>query len=90
MTIYNSQYKMLNPEWENSGVWRGFDGGYNLKSDTGWHEYGNGADIFELTIKPGGYRFTSGYFFGPTSEGGYWTSTEFDNSTAWNRYFSFS
>nr|NQU91672.1 hypothetical protein [Bacteroidota bacterium] len=49
-----------------------------------------GVNIFDFSAKPGGYRFTNGNFFGLTSEAGYWTSTELDQESAWQRFIAFN
>ena len=87
--VVDSQYGILDPVWDLAGSWRGFDPGYNLKSETGWHQNGNGVDLYGFTAYPGGYMY-NGLFMGPSSESGFWSSSEYDASTAWNRYNSFS
>jgi len=90
-SVGDSQFDVLDPVWNESGGWRGFDVSPNLKSRTGWYpSSGNGLDLYGFTSLPGGYRFTSGWFIGRTSEQGYWCSTEHDEALAWHRFTAFN
>jgi len=51
--VVDSQYDVGHPEWDKTGF-RGTDAGFNLKSDNWWSYSGNGIDLFNLTILPGG------------------------------------
>lgn len=90
-SVGDSQYDVLDPVWNQSGGWRGYDVSPNLKSRTGWYPgSGNGLDLYGFTSLPGGYRFTSGWFVGRTSEQGYWCATEYDEELAWHRFTAFN
>jgi len=89
--VADSQHGILDPVWNQSGGWRGYDVSTNLKSKSGWNpSSGNGLDLYGFTSYPGGYRFTSGWFIGRTSEQGYWCSTESDEALAWHRFTAFN
>lgn len=80
----DSQYGIGDYKWD----WdhdRGFDAGTNLKTTSGWHENGNGTDLFGFSGMPGGSRNSSGDFFASCHYGNWWTSTEFMTFAAWDR-----
>ena len=60
--------------------------GTKLKSTTGWSE-GNGTDDYGFSALPAGYYY-SGSFNTVGSYGNFWTSTEYDISSAYYRSFS--
>ena len=88
--VTDSQYGIMDPVWEQSGGWRGFDSGTNLKSTSGWIYGGNGTDLYGFDAKPGGYQLPNGNNGAATIEVGFWTSTEYENETAWHRFLQFS
>jgi len=88
--VTDSLYGIQDPVWTQSGGWRGENTGSNLKSNTGWFAGGNGVDQFGFTAKPGGYQLPNGNNGAATIEVGFWTSTEYDNETAWQRFLQFS
>jgi uncharacterized protein (TIGR02145 family) len=81
----DSQYGIGDPEWDDGGN-RGTDAGTNLKSISGWHNEGNGVDLFGFSGLSGGYRYGNGYFYNIGFYGDWWASTEYDSSDAWFRY----
>ena len=57
--------------------------GAMLKSSSGWENDGNGTDNYSFTVRPAGYRDTSGHY-GDGGNGAYfWTSTEGNNDDAY-------
>jgi uncharacterized protein (TIGR02145 family) len=84
----DSQYRIGDPEWDISSDWRGFDAGRNLKATSGWHENGNGTDLFSFSGRAGGYRFPDGSFRYIDIDGDWWTSTESNIYRSW--YYSFN
>jgi len=84
----DSQYPVGDPEWDGTG-WRGFDAGYNLKSENGWNYGGNGSDAFGFSALPGGYRDYYGYFRYEKEGAFFWPSTE-SGASAWYRDLNFS
>jgi uncharacterized protein (TIGR02145 family) len=83
----DTHYGIGNPIWDVYGL-RGFDAGMHLKSTTHWYGNGNGTDHFGFTGLPGGYRYSNGYFYFKHQHGLWWSSTEGNASSAWNRYLS--
>ncbi|MBP6871293.1 MAG: hypothetical protein KBC43_04745 [Bacteroidales bacterium] len=71
----DSQYKVGDPEWDNSDV-RGNDAGTNLKTTSGWFLNDNGIDLFGFSGLPGGIREYKGSFAYDGAYGFWWTSTE--------------
>ena len=69
----DSQYPVGDPEWDGIGD-RGFDAGYNLKSETGWYNNGNGSDAYGFSALPGGMRGSSGYFYDIEERAKFWSS----------------
>jgi uncharacterized protein (TIGR02145 family) len=87
--VVDSQYGIGHNTWDLS-YWRGFDAGTNMKSTSGWYGNGNGTDLFGFSGLSGGYRnFSSAYFDGIVSNGGWWVSTEYDYGSAWSRGVDF-
>ncbi len=72
--------------WNATG-WRGYNVGYNLKSQSGWKDNGNGSDAFGFTALPGGYQSGCCFFY-LTAVGHFWSSTEYDIDAAWFRKFN--
>ena len=61
-----------NPVWDEIGN-RGTDAGANMKTTSGWHNNGNGNDLFGFSLMPAGY---CGYSFSMVGKFGFfWTST---------------
>ena len=65
-----------------------FLGGFNIaglkmKSSTGWNNYGNGTNSSRFSAFPGGFRDKNGVcnLFG--FNGGWWSSSDFNNSYVW-------
>lgn len=88
--VTDSQYGIEDAVWNLSGGWRGYNAGSNLKSLSGWFAGGNGFDLFGFEAKPGGYQLPNGNNGGSTLEVGFWTSSEYDNETAWHRFLQYS
>ena len=85
----DSHYGIGNQIWNLYGL-RGYDAGKNLKTISGWNGNGNGTDLFGFSGMPGGYRYSNGYFYYKGQHGLWWTSTEGNISSAWNRYLSYN
>ncbi len=70
--------------------YHGTDEGGKLKESgtDHWQEYNVGAtNEFGLTVLPGGCCLADGYTDYLGGSAYFWTSTEYDSSRAWNRYF---
>ena len=85
----DSQYGIGNQIWNSYGL-RGYDAGKILKTISGWNSNGNGTNLFGFSGLPGGYRYSNGYFYYISQHGLWWTSTEGNISSAWNRYLSYN
>ena len=70
----DSQYGIGNTLWDDDGYSRGFDAGFNLKSQWGWGS-GNGSDLFGFMGLPSGGCDVSGNFGTMGSIGAWWSST---------------
>jgi len=76
-------------EWGNlvtAATVDGYLAGYNLKSQSGWYNNGNGSDKFGFSALPGGNRSSDGSFGKVGSSGYWWTATENGGSYANYRY----
>ena len=80
----DSQYPVEDPEWDGT-VWRGYNGGLNIKSTSGWHSGGNGTDLYGFAALPGGCRYGVSGFDYLGSPGYFWSSTEGGTDGAWFR-----
>ena len=86
----DTQYGYPNSEWDKDGR-RGFDAGINLKSNSGWYNDGNGIDLYDFTVLPGGRKSYNGGFIDKGKWGVFWTSSTYANgSRAWNRIFEYN
>lgn len=85
----DSQYRMGSQIWDTYGL-RGYDAGTKLKSASLWIANGNGTDMFGFSGLPGGYIFTNNHFYYLGQHGLWWSSTEGNSTSAWNRYFSYN
>jgi uncharacterized protein (TIGR02145 family) len=63
--------------------------GTKMKSTSGWDAYGNGSNVSGFYGLPGGYRNSSGTFSDVGGSGCWWSSTENDTVSSWNRYLNF-
>jgi len=87
----DSQYGIGDPEWDKSSQQRGFDAGFNLKSNKGWDSNGNGLDLHNFCALPSGGRYYNDGSFNVVGRYGYfWNSTELNSSYAWYRSLSYS
>ncbi|MCD4681570.1 MAG: T9SS type A sorting domain-containing protein, partial [Bacteroidales bacterium] len=86
----DSQYGPGDPEWDISGVYRGYDAGQNLKSTSGWNSGGNGTDLYGFSALPGGDRYGGGVFHYIGTAGLFWTSTENGGGNSWGREMSYN
>jgi uncharacterized protein (TIGR02145 family) len=69
--------------------YRGVDQGAQMKSISGWHNYGNGTNSSGFNALPGGASDINMSFW-DLGEGGYWwSSTEGSGASAWARYLSY-
>lgn len=64
--------------------YRGTNEGEKLKSKSGWYYNGNGTDIYNFRVLPGG-DMSPNNFLGYV--GLFWTSTEINTTNAWYRMF---
>jgi uncharacterized protein (TIGR02145 family) len=86
----DSHYKIGDQIWNIYGL-RGYDAGTHLKTTIGWSNNGNGTDLFGFSGLPGGgYLYNNGNFYYIGLINLYWTSTEGNISSAWNRYLSYN
>ncbi len=85
----DSQHSIGDQIWNLYGL-RGYDAGTNLKSTNGWSGNGNGSGLYGFTGLPGGYRYSNGYFYLYSQHGLWWSSTEGNSTSAWNRYLSYN
>lgn len=64
--------------------------GLALKSTNGWHNDGNGTDIYGFTALPGGFRYSNGTFGYLSNNAVFWSATEYNSSNAWIRYLFYN
>ena len=87
MTLEEEVESVSGVNWNTTGP-RGYYAGSNLK-ETGtshWYSPNNGATNFSgFTGLPGGKRYPDGTFSNLTALGYWWTSSELDAYSAWNR-----
>ncbi|HOW25122.1 MAG TPA: FISUMP domain-containing protein [Bacteroidales bacterium] len=85
----DSQYPVGDPQWDLTG-WRGSDAGGNLKEEgiVHWTDPNvGGTNASGFTGLPGGYRaYNSGWFYLMNAYGDFWTSSQYNATTAWARY----
>jgi uncharacterized protein (TIGR02145 family) len=85
----DSNFDVGDLEWNLYGL-RGYDAGKRLKTTSGWYNYGDGTDVFDFSGLPGGYRYSNGQFQYLRRHALWWSSTEGNSTSAWNRYLSFN
>lgn len=69
---------------------RGTNQGTQMKTTNGWYNNGNGTNTNGFSGLPGGFRYYNGGFDGVTSNGSWWSSTEFSMyDEAWARLLSY-
>ncbi|MCA9733622.1 PKD domain-containing protein [candidate division KSB1 bacterium] len=89
----DSQYGYPDPVWDTTD-WRGLDAGRSLKTKTGWYQSpipSFGTDTLHFSALPGGFRkFPTGLFQSAGPLGYFWTSSKYDENTAWGRMLSSS
>lgn len=71
----------------NTVDWRGTDGGYKLKSNTGWYDEGNGNNVYGFSALPGGRAISPFEYVG--MYGQWWTSSNYNGSSSWGRVLYF-
>jgi len=59
--------------------------GKKMKSTSGWFENGNGTNESGFTAFPGGLRYFNGFFYYIGKFGYFWSATEVNSGSAWNR-----
>ncbi len=84
----DSLFRIGHPIWNSYG-YRGYDAGMKLKTTSGWTENGHGTDEFGFSALPGGYRYSNGLFSYKGMHSLWWSSTEGNITSAWNRYLSY-
>jgi uncharacterized protein (TIGR02145 family) len=66
---------------------RGTNQATQMKTTSGWYDFGNGTNTSGFSALPGGYRNLNGGEFHNIEYTGYWwSSTEQSGSGAWHRY----
>jgi uncharacterized protein (TIGR02145 family) len=60
--------------------------GTKLKAASNWSSNGNGTDEYGFSALPGGFGGSGGYFIYVGYLGGWWSSTEYGSSLAYDRY----
>jgi uncharacterized protein (TIGR02145 family) len=85
----DSWHRIGDPEWDNSYTYRGYDAGTKLKTTSGWYENGNGTDLYSFSGLPSGERLSDGDFYNVGNSGEWWTSTEGEMSSVWNRHLNY-
>ena len=84
----DSQYGIGNPEWDLQSDDRGYDAGANLKTTYGWNDNGNGTDLYGFSALPGGYSPGFNFFYSIGRSGHWYTSSESNDTDAFNRALS--
>lgn len=84
-----TKYGIGTTVWDESGG-RGNDAGQQLKKSSGWSSGGNGRNDFGFSALPGGERCSHGRFFLAGRSGFWWSSTAYDESSAWYRNIIYS
>ncbi|RLD65865.1 MAG: hypothetical protein DRI98_14250, partial [Bacteroidetes bacterium] len=82
----------MTPEEADGRNYRGTDQGTQLKSTTHWADGKAGTDLYEFSALPGGDRRAEPVvleFYGLNNIGTWWTSTEYDGSSAWFRFLHY-
>ena len=70
-------------------TWRGTDEGYKLKKTNGWYNNGNGIDKYDFSALPGGGIY-NGSFDKVGDRGRWWSCTELNNSSVWDRILDYN
>jgi uncharacterized protein (TIGR02145 family) len=65
------------------------EAGTKMKSNGGWDNDGNGTNSSGFSALPGGSRFNDGSYNYIGSGGGWWSSTKFSHSVAWDRVLNY-
>ncbi len=79
-----------NDDWETLINYVGSEAGKNLKSTTGWREYGdnnNATDIYGFSALPGGWDMEK---YISLHESGYWWTSSKTESGAWGRSMQYN
>jgi len=80
----DSQYGIGDAIWDSSG-YRGYDSGFNLKSDTLWSQGNNGADLYGFRAMPSGLATSLGHFLLINEVAIIWSSNAASPTTSWYR-----
>ncbi len=64
--------------------------GKKLKAKSGWNKNGNGTDEYDFSALPGGIGYSGGNFYSVGSYGNWWSSTEYNSNSAWDRRMYYS
>ena len=80
----DSNYGYPDQEW-NGYSYRGHNAGYNLKSNNGWNDNGNGSNLFGFSALPGSYRDPHGNFQLYGVHGQWWSATEHSQTVTYCR-----
>jgi uncharacterized protein (TIGR02145 family) len=75
-SCYTGKFKELRDDSE---------AGKHLKATSGWKENGNGTDAFGFSALPGGYGYSSGYFYNVGDGGYWWSASEYSSYDAYYR-----
>jgi uncharacterized protein (TIGR02145 family) len=81
----------MNPVELDSTGWR-FSGdvGKKIKFEAGWDSDGNGSNSSSFSALAAGYRYATGGFLGMGGFATFWTSSEYDDESAYRRYLYYN
>ncbi|MCF8367925.1 MAG: hypothetical protein K9G76_02695 [Bacteroidales bacterium] len=84
----DSQFGYPDPEWDKESEYRGFDIGWNIRSQTVWAIGSGGYDKFGFGALGGGRRYYGGSAEHLGMRGYFWTSSKKDETHIWCRWTS--
>ncbi len=84
--VVDSHFGLADPVWDLT--WhRGINAGTNLKTISGWNDWGNGTDLFGFSALPGGGLASGGSVHSLNGINGlWWTSSEINGDNTWYRH----
>ena len=72
-------------DWTTLELTLGANAGTQMKTTSGWNNGGNGTNSSGFAGLPGGYRYFDGSFNDVGDDGNWWSSTELNTTSAWDR-----